>query len=314
MRSVRTVDGRTLVVREGGDPDGVPVLAHNGTPGSSVLYEAHLADAERKGLRLFSYDRPGYGGSTRAKGRSIADCAGDVATVCDALGVGRFCVWGISGGGPHALATAALLPDRVAAAAVLASTAPFEAEGLDFYEGMGEQNIEEFGSIFEGEEAHRAVAERDRAELLGVSPEQLVEAVKTLLGPADVEVLNGRLAAHVLETISAGIEASVDGWLDDDVAFVNPWGFDFDTIVAPVLHWHGEQDRFVPFAHGVWLSRRIPRVESHLSPDDGHLTLTARRIPEVHAWLLDRWLDDPVQPAADDQSRRPRAPSTPTGS
>src|SRR5581483_3132479 len=136
-RSVRTSDGRTLTVREAGDPAGVPVLLHNGTPGSGLLYEPHVRDAEEKGIRLFSYDRPGYGASSRKRGRSVADCAPDVEAVCDSLGVGRFCVCGISGGGPHALATAALLPDRVAAAASLASVAPFDAEGLDFLAGMG---------------------------------------------------------------------------------------------------------------------------------------------------------------------------------
>src|SRR5579863_691508 len=144
MQSVVTPDGRTLAVVEGGDPGGVPMLVHYGTPGSKLLYEPHVRDAEERGLRLFSYDRPGYGGSTRHPGRTIASCAADVTAICDALAVDRFCVWGISGGGPHALATAALLPDRVAAAAALAPVAPYDAEGLDFYDGMGEQNIEEF--------------------------------------------------------------------------------------------------------------------------------------------------------------------------
>jgi pimeloyl-ACP methyl ester carboxylesterase len=289
MRLVTTTGGRTLTVREGGDPDGVPVLVHNGTPGSSLLYEPHLRDAEEKGIRLFSYDRPGYGGSTRNRGRRVADCAEDVASVCDALGVERFCVWGISGGGPHALATAALLPDRVAAAAALAPVAPFGAEGLDFYEGMGEQNIEEFRAIFEGEEAHLAVLERDREELLAATPVHLVEVLKTLLGPADREVLTGQIAVFLLESTRAGVQRSLDGWFDDDVAFSQPWGFDLASIRVPVLHWQGEQDRFVPFGHGVWLSEHIPGVESHLSPEDGHITLAERRVPEVHAWLLERF-------------------------
>jgi pimeloyl-ACP methyl ester carboxylesterase len=265
------------------------VLAHAGTPGSSLLYEPHVRDAEEKGIRLFSYDRPGYGGSTPDKGRNIADCAGDVAAVCDALGIDRFCVWGVSGGGPHALATAALLPDRVAAAAALAPVAPFDAEGLDFFAGMGEQNIEDFGAVLEGEEAHLAVLEREREELLAASPERLVEVLKTLLGPADFEVLTGRIAVFLLESTRAGVERSLDGWFDDDVAFTRPWGFDLASIRLPVLHWQGEQDKFVPFGHGIWLSQHIPGVESHLSHADGHITLFERRMPEVHAWLLERF-------------------------
>jgi pimeloyl-ACP methyl ester carboxylesterase len=289
MRFVAAANERTLTVREAGDPAGVPVLVHAGTPGSSVLYEPTIRDAEERGIRLFSYDRPGYGGSTRDEGRDIAACAADVEAVCDALGIDRFCVWGVSGGGPHALATAALLPDRVAAAAALAPVAPFGAAGLDFFEGMGEKNIEEFGIIFDGEDAHRAALERDRAELLAASPEQLVDAWRTLLGPADAEVLTGRFAAFVLESVRAGIEKTLNGWLDDDVAFTRSWGFDLGAIRVPVLHWQGEQDKFVPFGHGVWLSEHIPGVESHLSPDDGHLTLVERHLPEVHTWLVERY-------------------------
>jgi len=289
VRAIRTADGRSLTVREGGDPNGVPVLVHNGTPASSLLYGPHLADAEEQGIRLFSYDRPGYAGSTRRRGRAVADCAGDVAAVCDALGVGRFCVWGISGGGPHALATAALLPDRVAAAAALAPVAPFDAEGLDFYAGMGEQNIEEFGAIFAGEDVLRALLDGVRSELITSSPDQFVAVLQTLLGPADLEVLRGAIAGYVLAAMQDGLAEDVDGWLDDDVAFVRPWGFDLASIRVPVLHLQGEQDRFVPPGHGAWLARHIPGVESRVLPEEGHLSLLERRLPEVHAWLVARF-------------------------
>src|SRR5919205_3410890 len=165
MRSVTTPDGRTLAVREGGDPAGFPVLFISGTPGSSALYEPHVRDAVERGIRLFSYDRPGYGASMRHEGRRVADCAADIAVLCDALGIDRLCAWGISGGAPHALAAATLLPDRVAAVASLASPAPYDADGLDFFAGMGEQNIEEFGAIFEGEATHRMSLERQREDL-----------------------------------------------------------------------------------------------------------------------------------------------------
>ncbi len=289
VQPIVSTGGRELRVREAGDPSGVPMLFLNGTPGSSLLYDPHVRDAEEKGIRLISWDRPGYGGSTRHEGRTVADDAANATAVCDALGIDRFCAWGISGGGPHALALAALLPDRCAAAASLAPVAPYGAEGLDFTEGMGEQNIEEFGAIFEGEERHREVLERDRAELMRITPDQLVEAWQSLLGPADVEVTNGRLAAYILDCVRDGVGQSLDGWFDDDVAFVRPWGFELAAIRVPVLHWQGEQDRFVPFGHGVWLSRHIPNVESRLSAEDGHLTLAERRIPEVHAWLLERF-------------------------
>jgi pimeloyl-ACP methyl ester carboxylesterase len=286
---IETTGGRRLRVREAGDPGGVPVLVLNGTPGSSLMYEPHVLDAEQRGIRLVSWDRPGYGPSTRRQGRRVADDAANAAAVCDALGIDRFCAWGISGGGPHVLALAGLLPDRCAAAAALAPPAPYDADGLDFTEGMGEQNVEEFRAIFEGAERHRQGLERDRAHLLGSTPDQLVDVWRSLLGPADVEVATGRLAAYIQDCVRDGVGESLDGWFDDDLALVRPWGFELGAIRVPVLHWQGEQDKFVPFGHGVWLSQRIPGVESRLTAEDGHLTLGERRIPEVHAWLLDRF-------------------------
>jgi pimeloyl-ACP methyl ester carboxylesterase len=289
LHSVTTADGRRLTVHEAGNPGGVPMLVQNGTPGSGVFLEAHVRDAEEKGIRLLSYDRPGYGGSSRHQGRSVADCAADIAAICDALGIGRFCTWGISGGGPHALATAALLPDRVSAAAALAPVAPFEAEGLDFYAGMGQQNIDDFGTVLAGEVEHLAAVERNREQLLAATPDELVDVWTTLLGPADVAILDAEVAGSILDNVRAGIEAGGAGWFDDEEAFVRPWGFDLSSIRVPVLHWQGEQDRMVPFGHGVWLSKHIPGVESRLSAEDGHLTLYSHRIPEVHAWLLERY-------------------------
>jgi pimeloyl-ACP methyl ester carboxylesterase len=289
LLSVTTADGRTITVREAGDPDGVPLLVHHGTPGSSLFYEPLVEDATARGIRLFSYDRPGYGGSTRVPGRRAADCAADVAAVCDALEIGRFCVWGVSGGGPHVLATAALLPDRVAAAASLASVAPYDAEGLDFTAGMGEQNVVSFRSVVAGEEAHHAQLEADLARILGATADDLVEAWSSLLGPADRRVLSHALAEFVLESIHAGIDGGTGGWFDDDVVFVEPWGFDPASIRVPLLLWHGQQDMFVPFGHGVWLTEHILGVDSRLTADDGHLTIVERQIGEVHSWLLDRF-------------------------
>jgi pimeloyl-ACP methyl ester carboxylesterase len=287
-RAVSTPDGRTLTVREGGDPDGLPLLFVPGTPGSSLLYEPQVRDAEERGIRLFSYDRPGYGGSTRLEGRDVASCVRDIAAVCDALDVEQFCVAGISGGGPHALAAAALLPQRVVAAAALASVAPYDAEGLDWFAGMGEQNVEEMGAVLAGEEAHRASIEREREQLLSITPDELVDSWQTLLGPADRAVATGEFAGFLLAHLRAGVEESGDGWFDDDVAFMHPWGFDVATIRVPVLVWQGKQDRFVPFGHGVWLAEHIPSVDARLTEEDGHLTLAQRRIPEIHAWLVGR--------------------------
>jgi len=108
------------------------------------------------------------------------------------------------------------------------------------------------------------------------------------VSPVDAAVLTDDFAAFLLDNMREGIAARRDGWVDDDVAFTRPWGFEPSRIRVPVLLMHGEHDRFVPFSHGKWLAGRIDRVDARLSADDGHLTLTAQRIPEVHAWLLSR--------------------------
>lgn len=285
---IPTPDGRVLQVLERGDATGRPVLVHNGTPNSRLLFDPDVVRAERQGIRLISYDRPGYGRSTRQPGRTVADCAEDVRAIAAALELERLAVWGISGGGPHAIACAALLPDLVPAVAVLASSAPWKADGLDYFDGMGEMNVEDIRLLFDDPVAARAKCESDRVEMLATSPDELVEYLSTLLTPTDAAVLTGELAQYLVDAVRSGLAPGSDGWWDDNVADLSPWGFELDSIRTPVLLRHGRQDRFVPFAHGEWLARHIPGVQAELTDDDGHLTLTERHLDDVHAWLLDR--------------------------
>jgi pimeloyl-ACP methyl ester carboxylesterase len=279
--------GRALAVYEDGDPNGAPVIVQHGTPDSGLLPRMWVALAQEQGIRLIGYDRPGYGGSTRHAGRNVADCAADVEAIADALGLERFATWGISGGGPHALACAALSGDRLAAVASLAAVAPYDADGLDWLAGMGESNIVEFGTVQEGEPALRAFIEHEAGKMRGADPAGLVEVFETLLGPADRAVLNEEFANELLQGIAHGLTDGVDGWLDDDFAFFRPWGFDVSAIDRPVLLLHGTDDRFVPLAHGRWLADRVPGVEARLTgEEDGHLTLAALRVKGVHEWLL----------------------------
>jgi pimeloyl-ACP methyl ester carboxylesterase len=275
-----------LEVHEGGDPRGFPVVAHHGTPASGLPYGAHDALAREQGIRLIGYDRPGYGHSARKAGRSVADCVTDVAAVADALDLRRYASWGISGGGPHALACAALCDDRLVAVASLAAVAPYEAEGLDWLDGMGEENHVEFGKVLEGEPALRAYLEREADELSRAEPGDLLALMETLLGAEDRSVLNGAFAEYLVETDRHAVERGVDGWLDDDLAFLHPWGFDVSSIDRPVLLLHGDDDRFVPVSHGHWLAARVPAVEARIDAADGHLTLIERRMREVNDWLL----------------------------
>ena len=288
QRTVRTPDGRTLAIEEAGDPGGHPVLVHNGTPNSRHLYGPAAADAAARGLRLIGYDRPGYGGSTPQPGRTVADCAADVRAICAGLGIDRLAMWGISGGGSHVLACAALLPDLVTAAASLASLAPADAEGLDWFEGMGQENVDDFRLLTSDPQAAEAKLEKDREATLAASVAEQADLVKTLLTPTDAAALTSELAEYLAYTGREGLAPGSQGWWDDGVAHARPWGFELSAIRVPVLLMHGRQDQFVPFGHGQWLAARIPGVDARLLDDDGHLTLLTNRTGEVHAWLADR--------------------------
>jgi pimeloyl-ACP methyl ester carboxylesterase len=288
QRTVRTPDGRTLAIEEAGDPGGRPVLVHNGTPNSRHLYGPAADDAAARGLRLIGYDRPGYGGSTPQPGRTVADCAADVRAICAGLGIDRLAMWGTSGGGPHVLACAALLPDLVPAAASLASLAPADAEGLDWFDGMGQENADDFRLLASDPEAVRTRLEKEREDTLAASAADLSERLKTQLTPTDAAALTGEFAEYLAYTGREGLAPGSQGWWDDGVAHASPWGFELSDIAIPVLLMHGRQDQFVPFGHGQWLAARIPGVDARLLDHDGHLTLETNRLGEVHAWLADR--------------------------
>lgn len=285
---VETPDGRVLQVLERGILDGRPILVHNGSPNSRLLFDPEVEMAERQGVRLISYDRPGYGGSSRHAGRTVGDCAHDVRAIAAALGIDRLAVWGISGGGPHAIACAALLPDLVPAVAVIASVAPWGAEGLDYFADMGEMNVEDIKLQLEDPAAARAKGEQERLAMLALDADQLLGFLQTLLSPTDTAVLTGAFAEYMMNMTRSGLAPGADGWWDDGVAFLAPWGFELATIQTPVLLRHGRQDRFVPYAHGEWLARHIPGVQAELTEDDGHLTQFVRHIGHVHEWLLER--------------------------
>jgi pimeloyl-ACP methyl ester carboxylesterase len=173
------------------------------------------------------------------------------------------------------------------AAAAVCSPGPWGAPGLDYFSGMGEDNVEDIQLFFSDRQASREKGRKDWEETIAVTPEQITVAWRTLLSDADAAVLTGEFAAHLVDGIRDGLAPGDQGWWDDAVADLSPWGFELDSIRVPVQVWHGRQDRFVPFQHGQWLAEHVSGAEPHLSDTDGHLTLLVNRFPEIHQWLAD---------------------------
>jgi pimeloyl-ACP methyl ester carboxylesterase len=269
-------DGRTLHFYDtgAGEADaGLSVFWHHGTPNTGAPPEPLFPAAAERGIRWVSHDRPGYGGSTPQPGRDVAAVAADVASIADALGIGQFAVMGHSGGGPHALACSALLPGRVLATVAGSGLAPFRAEGLDWFAGMAPSSAASMRAAAAGRSAyeeHLAAAEFD------------MEAFT----PADLAALSadwswlGRIAGQA-------IEGGPDGMIDDELAYVSPWGFAPAQVTPPVLFLYGGQDRMVPSGHGVWLAGHCPSAELWLRPDDGHVSVLRSSAVAALDWLVE---------------------------
>jgi pimeloyl-ACP methyl ester carboxylesterase len=189
--------------------------------------------------------------------------------VLDALGIERCIVAGKSGGGPHALATAALLPDRVLAAVSIAGCRPY---GDGFLDGMGSDNIEEFNLALEGEEALRPFVLKHREALKDADAEELVRDLATLLPEVDRRVLTSDVGSDTVAVMVGGVQVP-DAWIDDDLAFTRDWGFDLEAITVPTSVWQGSEDLMVPFHHGEWLAAHLPGAVVHLEQGEGHFSI-----------------------------------------
>jgi pimeloyl-ACP methyl ester carboxylesterase len=275
-----TVEGRAVEVVRHGAPDAFPLVFQCGTPNAPAEFPQLFDAVTERGWQLVAHARPGYAGSTRLLGRRVADVAGDVAAILDQLGLAEFVVLGWSGGGPHALACAALLPDRCQAAASLAGVAPYDAEGLDFLAGMGPENVEEFGAAARSRAELAAFVEPFAAALRDITAEQVADELGGLIDHVDRGALTGEFAESMARMLRRAVSTGVDGWFDDDLAFVSPWGFELSEIRVPVSIWQGAHDKMVPFAHGQWLAAHVPGARVHLSDDEGHLSLVAQ-LPRI---------------------------------
>lgn len=272
VHTVPAAGGRQLEVLVAGPADGLPLVFHNGTPAGLVAFGPMVDAAADLGLRTVIYARPSYGASTPQPGRRVAGAAADVTAVLDALGADGFVTAGWSGGGPHALACAALLPGRCRAAATIAGVAPRQAAGLDWLAGMGDDNLAEFAAVEAGEAELAKFLTAAAAELSGITADQVAEGLGDLVSDADKAVITGEFASYLAASFNAALISGIDGWRDDDLAFDQDWGFALESDV-PVAVWQGDQDRMVPFAHGQWLAAHLGGATAHLIPGAGHLTL-----------------------------------------
>ncbi|MGH2602695.1 MAG: alpha/beta fold hydrolase [Dehalococcoidia bacterium] len=255
-------DGRTLHIYDTGADDAdrrLAVFWHHGTPNIGAPPEPLFPAAAKLRIRWVSYDRPGYGGSTPCPGRDVASAAAYVSSVADALGIDQFAVMGHSGGGPHALACGALLPECVLGVVVVAGLAPFDAEGLDWFAGMAASGVASLRAAAAG----RAAKERYEASGAEYDAE---------FTPADHAAISGAWS-WLLDVVRPAVAAGPGGLIDDDLAYVAPWGFDTAWVTAPILFLHGGRDRVVPSSHGEWLARRCRSAELRLYLDDGHISV-----------------------------------------
>lgn len=281
-------DGRTLHVYDEGDPTGNVVVQHHGTPGSGLGYPPDNELGRERGLRIIRYERAGYGGSTPKPGRSVVDVVADIEDVLDAFDVERYVSLGGSGGCPHSFACGAR-SERCLAAGAIAAPTPYPAEGLDWLAGMGDENVVEFNAALEGPEKLEVYLEGEAAALRAAKPEEVKEVWATVLPPVDAAVLTGDRAEHWKRSNDRALAQGIAGWRDDDIAFTKPWGFELSEIRVPTLLWQGVQDLMVPVAHARWLAERIPGVETHVSEEDGHLSIAVGRLGEIYDWLAARF-------------------------
>ncbi len=290
LLDVPTPDGRTLEVLTGGDPEAYPWVFHGGSPSAAVPYAPILESAGAAGLRFISYSRPGYGASSprlpEQGAPRFADDVVDTATILDFLGVTDFVTLGWSGGGPRALACAALLPGRCRAATSLAGVAPRPAPDLDWSRGMAPENIAEYAAAAAGSAAYDAYLTAEFLPIMEVSADDLAASMGDLFTDADLAALDGPLTEWMAATFRHAAAQGVVGVRDDGLACVGDWGFDPAAITVPTSIWQGDADAMVPLAHGQWLAAHVPGAREHILAGSGHL-LAATHLDEALAELVE---------------------------
>ncbi|MSX18558.1 MAG: alpha/beta fold hydrolase [Actinobacteria bacterium] len=274
MPTLKLSDDRFLEYFDNGISSTRAIIFHHGTPGHASTWASWLEPAASRGIRAISYSRAGYGISDRNEGRTVASNNEDIRALLDSFGITEFISIGWSGGGPHALATSKM--DGNNGVITLAGVGAYGVDDLDFLAGMGPENEEEFGEALKGESAISAWMDTNAGAFKNVTGDQIRESFGGLIGDADKGVLEGAFADELASTFRKGLAVSFDGWIDDDVAFVQPWGFELSAISVPALIWQGDQDLMVPHAHSYWLEKHISSAQLNFVPGHGHISLLVK--------------------------------------
>jgi pimeloyl-ACP methyl ester carboxylesterase len=293
LLTLEAPDGRTLAYALWGDADGFPILVLHGTPGCRLERWPDEDVYRRLGIFIVTHDRAGYGRSTRRARRRIVDEVDDVAALADHLGLEQFGVTGGSGGGAHALACAARLPDRVVRAACVVGVAPLGDPGLeqdDWLAGMDPENIKEFEWAVAGEDVLIRELEVEHLKLAA----RVAEDPSSVLDDFDLsesdrkELTRTERVQIIAESWAEHSVRGVGGWADDDLAHIRPWGFDVGEIAVPVLVRYGATDVLVPPAHGEWLAAHVPGCVVKVDGVAGHMSSDpTEEIAESARWLRD---------------------------
>jgi pimeloyl-ACP methyl ester carboxylesterase len=286
-RTTKARDGRSLAFEEWGDPNGFPVFSLHGTPGSRFNRHYDEGLYVRAGARVITYDRPGYGKSDRQPGRAVVNCVEDVAALADTLEIHRFAVIGGSGGGPHALAVAARLPERVERATCAVGVAPYDPEDFDWFDGMDPENVKEMQWGLEGEAVLVANLEREAAEVLArvaVDPSKIIGDEFELPESDRLELARPERQDVIRQAVNESVVNGVWGWADDDLAFLRSWGFEVSEIRIPTRVIYGTTDVLVPRNHGEWLAKNVPGAEVVIEDHQGHVP-DPESMFEIFRWL-----------------------------